>query len=108
MQAPKMTNISGNHLDCPGPCCVSAMKKMICHLTVEDLLHPMDVKKRQIQIKCLLPADKAVQRQGLVKLSAISYRIEERILKNIYYELSQHVTNPSVKPCPTHSLAFMR
>lgn len=108
MQAPKMTKISGSHLDYLGHCCVSTMKKMICHFTVEDLFHPMDVKKSQIQIKCLLPADKAVQRQGLVKPSAISHRIEQRILKNIYYELSQHATHPGVKPSPMHSHAFMR
>lgn len=92
----------------PGALLCMGHEKDDLPLDCEDLLHPVDVRKRQIQMKCLLPADKALQRQGLVKSSAISYRIEERILKNIYYEVSQHATKPSVKPSQTHLLAFMR
>jgi len=107
MQAQKMTKVSGSHLDHQGICCVSTMKKTICHFTMENLFHAMDVKKSQIQIKCLLPADKAEAETRLVKPSAISHRIEQRILKNIYYELSQHATHPGVKPS-LYSHAFMR
>lgn len=101
-----MTKISGSQLDHLGLCCVSTMND--CHFTMEDLFHPMDVKKSQIQIKCLLPADKVEAETRLVKPNAISHRIEQRILKNIYYELSQHATHPGVKPSLTHLHAFMR